>query len=308
MIFTLTLNPALDRELTVPKLAFDEPLRAIDFRVDCGGKGFNVSRALVALGEKSIALGFSGGKTGERLEADLESLGLTRDMVRVAGETRINVSIVTEDHKHYLKVNEPGPAITPAEQDTLLQKVRTLAKTGDWWVLSGSLPPGVPSDFYATIIKEVQSAGARALLDTSGDPLRYGCEAIPFLAKPNEAEATALTGVEIKMIDDVHEAAARIHALGVEIVLISLGSMGALLSDSEHTWLAEPPSIVEHNPIGAGDALIAGLVWGLCHNLSWPSALRWGVACGAAAASLDGTAMGSHSMVEQLAQRVQITA
>ncbi len=306
MIFTLTLNPALDRELTVPALAFDKPLRATAFRVDCGGKGFNVSRALAALGEKSIALGFSGGKTGEMLEAELESLGVTRDLVQIAGETRINVSVVTDDHKHYIKVNEPGPTITPAEQDTLLQKIRTLAQSGDWWVLSGSLPPGIPSDFYATVIKEVQSVGAKALLDTSGDPLLYGCEAVPFLVKPNESEAIALTGVKIETIDDVREAADQIHALGVEIVIISLGKMGALLSDGEHTWLAEPPLIIEHNPVGAGDALIAGSVWGLSHNLSWPLVLRWGVACGAAAASLDGTAMGSHSLVEQLVPQVQI--
>ncbi|UCD38652.1 MAG: 1-phosphofructokinase [Fidelibacterota bacterium] len=306
MIYTLTLNPALDRELTVPELAFEKPLRATDFRVDCGGKGFNVSRALAALGEKNVALGFSGGKTGERLEAELESLGVTRDMVRIAGETRVNVSIVTEDHAHYIKANEPGPTITAEEQAALLQKIRTLARAGDWWVLSGSLPPGIPSDFYATVIKEVQSTGARALLDTSGDPLQYGCEATPFLVKPNESEATALTGIKIETIDDVREAAGRIHALGVEIVIISRGRKEALLSNSEQTWLAEPPSIIEHNPIGAGDALIAGAVWGLSHDLAWPLVLRWGVACGAAAAGLDGTAMGSHSQVEQLVPQVQI--
>lgn len=306
MIYTVTLNPALDRELTVPELIFDKPLGATNLRVDCGGKGFNVSRALAALGEKSIALGFSGGNTGKRLEAELKVLGVTNDLVQITEETRTNVSIVTDDYEHYIKVNEPGPTITPAEQDTLLQKIRNLAKSGDWWVLSGSLPPGVSLDFYATVIKEVQSVGAKALLDTSGDPLRYGCEAIPFLAKPNESEATALTGVKIETIDDVREAAAQIHAIGIETVIISLGRMGALLSDNQRTWLAEPPLIKEHNSIGAGDALIAGLVWGLSHNLHWPLALCWGVACGAAAASLDGTKMGSQSLVEQLVPQVQI--
>ncbi len=152
----------------------------------------------------------------------------------------------------------------------------------------------------------MQSVGAKALLDTSGDPLRYGCEAIPFLAKPNESEATALTGVKIETIDDVREAAAQIRAFGVEAVIISLGRRGALLSDNQRTWLAEPPLIKEHNSIGAGDALIAGLVWGLSHDLHWPLALCWGVACGGAAASLDGTTMGSQSLVEQLVPQVQI--
>lgn len=306
MIYTVTLNPALDRELTVSDFIFDKPLHATNLRVDCGGKGFNVSRALAALGEQSIALGFSGGNTGKRLEAELEMSGVTSDLVQITEETRTNVSIVNEDHEHYIKVNEPGPTISPVELDTLLQKIRSLAKSGDWWVLSGSLPPGVPFDFYATVIKEVQSVGAKALLDTSGDPLQYGCEAMPFLAKPNESEATALTGVKIETIDDVCEAAAQIHDIGVETVIISLGRMGALLSDNHHTWLAEPPLIREHNSIGAGDALIAGLSRGLNHKLHWPLALCWGVACGAAAASLDGTTVGSQSLVEQLVPQVQI--
>ncbi len=128
MIYTVTLNPALDRELTVPELIFDKPLGATNLRVDCGGKGFNVSRALAALGEKSIALGFSGGNTGKRLEAELDVLGVTNDLVQITDETRTNVSIVTDDHEHYIKVNEPGPTITPVEQDTLVQKIRNLAK------------------------------------------------------------------------------------------------------------------------------------------------------------------------------------
>jgi 1-phosphofructokinase family hexose kinase len=306
MIYTLTLNPALDRELTVPDLVFDEVLRATALRIDYGGKGFNVSRALAALGAESVALGFVGGKTGEKLEAGLASLGISTDFTWVSEETRTNISVVAENQPHYLKVNESGSAVTPAEQDALMAQVRKLAQPGDWWVLAGSLPPGAAPTIYADLVQEIQSAGGHAVLDTSGAPLRYGCEAGPFLAKPNAHEAGELTGLQVDSPERVRAVARAIHSLGVRIVLISLGKAGALLSDGENAWMAHPPEIEERNPIGAGDASVAGLVWGLSQDLPLPDVLRWSVACGAAAASLDGTAVGTYTMVDGLVQRVRI--
>jgi 1-phosphofructokinase family hexose kinase len=306
MIYTLTLNPALDRELTVPELAFDQVLRANTLRVDYGGKGFNVSRALAALGEESVAVGLVGGLTGQRLAAGLAELNIRTDFVPIQAETRTNISIVSQSQPHHLKVNEAGPTITAAEQANLLQKIRGLAQAGDWWVLSGSLPPGLAATIYADIIHLVQAAGAQALLDTSGLPLRYGCQAEPFLAKPNAVEAGELTGTPVASLQQARAALAPIHALGARHILLSLGKSGALLSTGEQAWLAEPPPIKERNSIGAGDSSLAGLVWGLSHHLAWPEILRWSVACGAATASLDGTAVGSKALVEQLAGQVEV--
>lgn len=306
MIYTVTLNPALDRELTVPDLVFDEVLRATEMRIDYGGKGFNVSRALAALGAESVALGFVGGKTGEKLEAGLASLGITTCLTQVAEETRTNVSIVPENAAHHIKVNEVGPTISSGEQDILIARVDDMARPGDWWVLSGNLPPGVSDTIYADLIQSVHSAGARAILDTSGAPLRYGCEAGPFVAKPNSREAGELTGMRVHTPGEARVAAQAVHTMGVRIVLVSLGKRGALLSDGENTWMAEPPEIEERNPIGAGDASVAGLVWGLDQGLPLPDVLRWSVACGAAAASLDGTAVGTYTIVESLVHQVRI--
>jgi 1-phosphofructokinase family hexose kinase len=253
-----------------------------------------------------VALGFVGGKTGERMEAGLSSLGISADLTWVAEETRSNVSVVAEKHPHYIKVNESGPTVASAEQDALVTKVDDLARPEDWWVLSGNLPPGVSDTIYADLIHRIHAAGARAILDTSGAPLRYGCEAGPFLVKPNAREASELVGMRVETPEEVRAAAQAIHSLGVRIVLISLGKSGALLSDGKNTWMAEPPEIEERNPIGAGDASVAGLVWGLSQDLPLPDVLRWGMACGAAAASLDGTAVGSYTMVESLVQRVSI--
>ncbi len=308
MIYTLTLNPALDRELTVPAFAFDQVLRASAVRIDYGGKGFNVSRALAALGAESIALGFVGGASGQTLAAGLTALGIRTDFVRIAGETRTNVSIITEGHAHYLKVNDPGPTITAAEQKAMLQRVRALAQPGDWWVLAGSLPPGVQATLYADVIRLVQVAGARAVLDTEGEPLRRGCAAEPFLVKPNAVEASELSGIRIVSVGEARDAIGKIHALGAQRVVISLGKSGAIYSDGQNIWHAEPPAIEERNPIGAGDALVAGLVWGLDNDYSDVEALRWGVACGAAAASLNGTAMAEGSHVASLIELVRISS
>src|SRR5512141_2264913 len=132
MIYTLTLNPAVDRELTVPAMEFDSVLRASESRIDFGGKGFNVSRLLKGMNEPSTAVGFLGGRAGELLQDGLQSLGIGCDFVWVPGETRTNVSVVTQSHDHYLKVNEKGPLVDEAKQKELLDKIDVLAKHGDW--------------------------------------------------------------------------------------------------------------------------------------------------------------------------------
>lgn len=307
MIYTVTLNPALDRELTVPALQFDAVLRASALRVDFGGKGFNVSRALAALGAESVALGFVGGLTGRRIADGLAGLGIATDFVEIGGETRTNVSIVSETETHHLKVNEAGPTIAPAEVAALLEKIEALAKPDDWWVLSGSLPPGAPTGIYADMIKRIQAAGGQAIVDTSGGPLGPACQAGPYLAKPNALEAGELTGLPVDSSDEVRAAARQMQALGVPHVLVSLGKDGALLCAGNETWLATPPPIEERNPIGAGDASVAGLVYGLSQQMDWPSALRWSMGSGAATASLPGTEVGSLTLVAELAEQVKIT-
>lgn len=307
MIYTVTLNPAIDRELTVPAILFDEVLRASELRVDCGGKGFNVSRMLASLDVESVALGFAGGKSGEMLQQGLNALGIQPDFVWIPGETRTNVSIVTTDHQRYVKVNEAGPTVTTDERVALIEKIRHLARADDWWVLAGSLPPGVPPTFYAQIIREVQTAGAHAILDSSGDALRHGCQAGPFLAKPNATETGQLTGMPVSATADIIAAAHAVRALGVRNVVISLGQDGALLVDEKNNWLVSAPNIQERNPIGAGDSMVAGLVWRLSLGDPLPQAGRWGVACGAATASQSGTAVGSYTLVASLVSQVEAT-
>jgi 1-phosphofructokinase family hexose kinase len=305
MIHTLTLNPAVDRELTVPAMEFDSVLRATGARVDFGGKGFNVSRLLKGLGAASTAVGFLGGRAGELLQDGLQSLGIGTDFVWVPDETRTNVSIVTEAHDHYIKVNEKGPLISEAKQKELLEKIDSLAKPGDWWVLAGSLPPGIPDNFYARIVNLLNRHKANAILDTSGDSLQIGCAERPYLLKPNAEEAQVLTGLPMDTPAEIALAAAKICELGAQNVVISMGKAGALLHTAEGTWLTHSPKIKEKNPIGAGDSMVGGLVWALTEGIALKEALGWGVASGAATASLPGTEVGARPLIEDLFLQVQ---
>lgn len=305
MIYTLTLNPAVDRELQVESIRFDSVLRATSWRVDVGGKGFNVSRMLQALGEPSTALAFAGGHSGAMLQEGLEALGVATDFVWLEdAETRTNVSIIDRTNQRYIKVNEPGPTVPEDARQALLAKVAALAQAGDWWVLSGSLPPGVPAHFYASLIELLRQAGAYTVLDTSGPALHIGCQAGPFLVKPNLEEAAELTGLPATSPADWVTIARRILELGVSYVVISLGEQGALLATAEDVWFARPPHIRERNPIGAGDSMVAGMVWALSQALPANEVLRRGIACGAATASRDGTAVGDLAMVQALLPQV----
>lgn len=305
MIYTLTLNPAVDRELTVSEMRYDSVLRATEARVDFGGKGFNVSRLLKGMGAPSVAVGFLGGRAGQMLEDGLHSLGIGTDFVWVPGETRTNVSIVTQAHDHYIKVNEKGPLVEPAKQQELLEKIAELASPGDWWVMAGSLPPGVAEDFTARIVAVLSRSKANAILDTNGEALRLGCIEKPYLVKPNTEEAHGITGLPMHTLTEIAAGAAEIRRMGAQNIVVSMGKAGALLQTAEGTWMVHTPRIEEKNPIGAGDSMVGGLVWALTQGEQLIEALAWGVASGAATASLPGTEVGSRELITQLKAQVR---
>ncbi len=275
-------------------------LRASRSQVDYGGKGFNVSRLLKGLGAASTAVGFLGGKSGEILQEGLRALEIQTDFVWIPGETRTNISIVTEGGGHYIKVNEKGPVVSPEKQRELLEKVHRLAQPGDWWVLAGSLPQGVPEDFYAQIVRALNDCDAKALLDTIAGPLRLGCREQPYLVKPNTEEAHGLTSLPVETPVEIARAAAAVRQIGAENVVISMGKAGAMLHTAGETWLARSPKIVEKNPIGAGNSMVGGLIWALTQGEGLKEALGWGIASGAATASLPGTQVGTLALIEKL--------
>jgi 1-phosphofructokinase family hexose kinase len=306
MIYTVTLNPAVDREYVVPKLVSNTVLRASEVHIDYGGKGFNVSRMLTAMGVGNTALGFIGSNAGAFLEKGMASLGISTDFVHISHETRTNTTIVETNGQTHYKVNESGPAICDKERDLLKKKITERAKPGDWWVLAGSLPPGIPDDFYQELIVIIQSAGAKAILDTSGQALLCGVKAKPYLIKPNVFEASTLTGISGKSLEDLRAMLKNIHASGVSLIAISAGKDASIFSDGEKVWHANPPKIEEANPVGAGDAMLAGVLFGLYNGLENAESFAWGIAAGSAAAGKTGTGMPSKDEVENLKKRIDI--
>jgi 1-phosphofructokinase family hexose kinase len=310
----VTLNPGVDRTLTVPEIYFDEVMRAKSVHLDWGGKGFNVSRALQALGMDSVAMGFVGGVTGQMLEQGLSDMGIATDFVHIVGETRTNIVITDVAAKRYIKVNEAGPTIHTEEMASFLDRVRQRVRPGDIWVLSGSLPPGLSPDVYAQLITLIWAGRARPFLDTSGEPLHLGCAARPYLVKPNVLEAGELMGQELHSAADKLNAAQFLLRQGIELVALSLGAGGLLLATLQQSLWARPPRIRLRNPVGAGDALLAGIVFALTyHGQDWceqrlplEQVARWGVAAGAAAAASEGVGVGTQSEVQGLYEQVKI--
>ena len=216
-------------------------------------------------------------------------MGYATGFTHVAGETRTNTMVIDAAANRYVKANERGPTLRADELAAFFTQARARLAAGDTWILSGSLPPGAPADFFAQLVELIQSHGARALLDTSGEPLRLGCGARPYLVKPNADEAQALTGEPIN--DDVSARRAAMFFLdqGIELVALSLGAEGLLLSSRSQSARARPPLVRALNPVGAGDALLAGIAWALEQGLGLAELARWGVASGTAAAIRVGT-------------------
>ena len=305
MIYTLTLNPSLDKEYRVDDLRMNSVLRARSAREDIGGKGFNVSRMLANLERKTCAVGLMGGRNGQALRDGLTELGIQNELVWIKGESRVNTSIVDSMGKH-IKINEAGPAVRGVEEEELIRLIISLARPGDWWVLSGGLPGGLEADFYARLIFLIRGKGAYAALDTHGEAMRLGCRSGPNLVKPNAEEGAEITGLPSGKLSELVEIAHTIHDLGARNVVISAGKMGALAFDGQSTWLAEAPVIKENNPTGAGDAMLAGLVFGLDGGKGLSDALALGAACGAAAAGMPGPAMPSRTRVDALINIVEV--
>jgi 1-phosphofructokinase family hexose kinase len=303
-IYTLTLNPGLDRTLTVPSLHNNAVLRATASHLDWGGKGFNVSRALHALGEKSVALGIVGGFTGQMLTQGLADLGIKTDFVQIAGETRTNTVIEEAHSGRYIKVNEAGPTVDEAALAALYERLTTHLTVGSYFALCGSLPPGVPPGFYAELITLIQQRGGIACLDTSGEALRRALRSAPFLVKPNAEEATEVTGIPINDTKTAQRAAGYFLDHGVTLVALTMGADGLLFAARDYSVHLRPPQVAVQTPVGIGDALLAGLIYGLRHELPLADIARWGVATGTAAAMTSGVGVGSRAEISALIPQI----
>ena len=277
MIVTVTLNPALDLTYAVDTLVPHGTHRVATVTERPGGKGLNVARVLQALGEPVLATGLLGGATGDRVGQLLTGEGVRSSFVRIAGETRRTVAVV--DNADATGFWEPGPTVTAAEWSLFVAEFRELLGPATVVTLSGSLPPGLPIDAYATLIALATAAGVPTVLDTSGPALLAGLRATPSMAKPNIDELGAL----LSRRPGPQGLADAVRGLATGPVVVSRGSAGLLAITADEVWECAPPVAVAGNPTGAGDACVAALARGLRDRTPWPALLPDAVALAAAA-------------------------
>ena len=287
MIVTVTPNPSVDRTLEVERLQPGDVNRATGSRIDAGGKGVNVARALVANGLPAVAVLPLGGPDGHLLSRLLVEGGILHRSVATAAATRSNVTL-SEPGGRVTKINAPGQPLTAAELAALVDAVDDVLPGASWLVGCGSLPAGAPATLYATLAERAHAAGVRVAVDTSGGPLEAALAGRPDVVKPNLAELAQLVGRALSTVADVVEAAGEVRRRGARTVVVSLGARGAVLVDGGEPMVAVPPAVAARSDVGAGDTLLAGFLAG---GGSGVTALRTGVAWAAAAVALPGTSV-----------------
>jgi 1-phosphofructokinase family hexose kinase len=291
LIVTLTMNPAIDRTIAVDRLAFDDRAYILSSKDSPGGRGINAARVIHSFGGETLSIFPAGGERGARFEHYMQDCGFPVATVPIRNDIRLNLTI-TDRHGLTVKLNEIGPRLDRGELSTVEGTVEAQLGRASWLMLCGSLPPGVPSDFYAQLIVRAAKKNVKTLLDTDGEALSEGVEAGPTIATPNQQEAERLLNTVLLTRSHSLAAARRIQSMGARTVVLSLGSRGAIAATSyqgtDRMWEATPPRVDAISPIGAGDALAAALTWSLANGDEFPEALRWGVAAGSASAKLPG--------------------
>jgi 1-phosphofructokinase family hexose kinase len=305
LILTLTINPAIDRTIISDRLAFEDRGYILTRGEAAGGRGINASLVIHAFGGKTLALLTSGGGIGERMERSLAEMGFPFEVVRVQAEGRANLTI-SDKQGLTIKLNEIGLPLEAKEINAVRDLVDARLKKAHWLMICGSTQPGVPPHFYSEIIALAKSRGVRTLLDTDGDALNHGLEAKPSVISPNQQEAERLLGRAIITRSQSLEAVKRIHDMGAEAVILSLGSRGALAASPEGILEALPPRVEALCPIGAGDALAAAFVWAMEKKKPFADALRWAVAAGTATAALPGMSFPTLDQTRAIYKQVEV--
>lgn len=307
MIYTVTLNPALDKTVEIPGMALDTVNRITEMRTDPGGKGINVSKVIAKLGGESCAAGILGGGSGKMLEKLLEGENFTTQFRFVEGQTRTNLKIIDREGHTNTDINEPGLTVTDVDLDALLHELLAELRPGDIVILAGSLPKGAPQDTYRTWTAACKKAGARVFLDADGALLAEGLKAAPYLIKPNDDELSRLAGKKLETLEELTAEGRRLLERGIERVVISLGGRGALYLRKGSTIYAEGLRVPVGSTVGAGDSVVAALAYAEAQGLSEEEAIRLSTATGAANVMCSGTQAAEREAVEALLPKVRFS-
>lgn len=301
MIYTLTLNPAVDVSMTVDRLVPEHKLHCSQPQYDAGGGGINVSKAIHRLGGKSVALFTSGGPTGLHLQELVEQEEVEYQIIGIEALTRECFVVTETTTNQQFRFGTPGPRLTAGEAAACLSHLETIADPVGFLVVSGSLPPGLPTDFYAQIAQIAKARGIRLVLDAAGESLQKALDEGVFLIKPNLGELARLVGVEQLETEQISKAAHELIGAGkCEVAVVSLGPRGALLvTANDHEFIQAPP-VKKLSTVGAGDSVVGGMVYALSQGKTYADMIRQGVACGTAATMNPGTELFRATDAERL--------
>lgn len=301
MIVTITMNPAVDKSTTIEQLVPDKKLRCSELQMDAGGGGINVSKGINELGGKSTALFPAGGPNGETLKRLLSEKGIDCAVIAIKAETRETFMVTQLSGNKQYRFVMPGHEPDAGTTERCLSQLASMDPFPSIVVASGSLPPGVPEDFYAQVARTVKTKGGKLIVDTSGAALKAAVKEGVFLLKPNLGELASLTGTDYLQEDDILPAARQLITAGsCEIVVVSMGASGAMLVSRDFHGTAPAPDVKKQSTSGAGDSMVAGMTWMLEQGKPLPEILRFGIACGSAATMNPGTQLFRKKDVMQL--------
>lgn len=301
------MNPAIDRNVSVDRLAFEDRGYICSTEHAAGGRGINASSVLRAFGARTLAICTAGGEGGDRLRQYLEASDFPYEAVPIEGEIRTNLNL-TDRQGLTIKLNERGPTLSEEEIGRVVRAVKAHLPFSKWLMICGSLPPGVAGALYATLADLGLQAGVQVLLDADGEELRDGLEAGPTIVTPNQREAERLLNTALITRSHFAAAAARIREMGPKNVLLSVGSRGAVLATAEGVWEIEPPRVEAVAPVGAGDAMAAAFVWAMTEGMDMTEAARWGVAAGTASATKPGLSFANREEAAAILPEVHLRA
>ncbi|MDD3722232.1 MAG: 1-phosphofructokinase family hexose kinase [Lutibacter sp.] len=298
-IITLTVNPALDKSAKVDGIVATQKLKCHSIQYQPGGGGINISRMLKRLGTETTCIITSGGDTGNYLMDLLVKETIKPEIIPVKTWTRENLSVVDTQSNLQYRFGMPGNKLSIEELDAIKNLLIERVSSEDILVLSGSLAEKMPTDYYAQLIKLFADKNIKIVIDTSGPALKEALKENVFLMKPNQRELAQLAGKDFLYTAEQEAIAIElVHAKKAQYVVVSLGARGAFLACDDGVFYKSTPSVKVKSTIGAGDSMVAGLIFGIQNNFTPEKILRWGVACGVAATMSEGTNLGSKENIE----------
>lgn len=306
MIITVTLNPALDKTLTLPGFAVNTVNRVQHIRLDPGGKGINVSKAVKALGGKTLCLGVLGGAPGGYIKSALDALELPNDMVITGEQTRTNIKIIDPVLQTNTDINEPGSPITSKTLSAVWTRLIQMVKPGDTVVFAGKNPPGMADDLLARWIRQLKALDVRICVDTVGEPMRLALEEGPDIIKPNKSELSELLGTRMVTDSQILDAAKGLVAKGVGLAAVSMGADGAIFVTKDQILRGYCPKVSVVSTVGAGDAMMAALAHYSVAGCSLEEMARRSIAVASAAVMCSGSQPAELDKILPLIDKIRI--